>query len=72
MPTPKSKTRGPTRAKTLARLEEVAHDIVGDDTPLDHAFAAFSAFDDAERQHDAEAIAKAKAAVLTLLSPLSS
>ncbi len=56
-----------TRGKILARAEEVAKDVVGEGTPLDTAFAAFSQFDGPEGEKDPQAIARAQAEVCRLL-----
>lgn len=70
---PASKTRKTTRGQTLARAQEVAQAYVGDETPLDAAFAAFGRFDGPQGPEDAEttaqAVAQAQALVRALLQP---
>lgn len=66
------KPRKKSRGETLARLEEVASTSVGDDTPIDAAFARFGQFDGAQGQSDAAAIAAAQELVRQLLRPSAS
>lgn len=54
----------PSRQKTLARLEEVSAQTVGDKTALDMAFEAFETSD----ASDPEAMARAQAALRALLA----
>lgn len=63
------KARKATRGQTLARAQDVAKTFVGDKTPLDAAFAAFSRFDGEDGAKDAQAIAQAQALVRALLQP---
>jgi hypothetical protein len=61
-----------SRAKTLARLLEVADRTVGDNTPLDDAFAAFERFGrdaNAAEADGPQAIADAQTLVRQLLRP---